>query len=73
MDMCMVDITDVPETQVGDTVTVVGTECGQTITWDDWANQLGTISYELVCDINKRVPRLYRRNGQVVDKLQYIV
>lgn len=73
MDMCMVDITDVPETQVGDTVTVVGTECGQTITWDDWANQLGTISYELVCDINKRVPRLYRKNGQVVDKLQYIV
>ena len=73
MDMCMVDITDVPEAQVGDTVTVVGTDGGETITWDDWANQLGTISYELVCDINKRVPRLYRKNGEVVDKLQYIV
>ena len=73
MDMCMVDITDVPETQVGDTVTVVGTDGDQTITWDDWANQLGTISYELVCDINKRVPRLYLKHGEVADKLQYIV
>ena len=73
MDMCMVDITDVPEVQVGDTVTVVGTDGGETITWDDWAAQLGTISYELVCDINKRVPRLYLKNGEVVDKLQYIV
>ena len=57
MDMCMVDITDVPEAKVGDTVTVVGTDGGETVTWDDWAAQLGTISYELVCDINKRVPR----------------
>ena len=73
MDMCMVDITDVPEAKVGDTVTVVGTDGGETITWDDWAAQLGTISYELVCDINKRVPRLYLKNGEVVDKLQYIV
>lgn len=73
MDMCMVDITDVPEAKVGDTVTVVGNDGGETVTWDDWAGQLGTISYELVCDINKRVPRLYRKNGKVVDKLQYIV
>ena len=73
MDMCMVDITDVPEAQVGDTVTVVGMDGDVSVTWDDWASQLGTISYELVCDINKRVPRLYKRNGEVVDKLQYIV
>ena len=58
---------------MGDTVTVVGTDGGETVTWDDWAGQLGTISYELVCDINKRVPRLYLKNGEVVDKLQYIV
>ncbi len=73
MDMCMVDITDVPEVQVGDTVTVVGRDGDAAITWDDWADQLGTISYELVCDINKRVPRLYLKNGEVVEKLQYIV
>lgn len=73
MDMCMVDITEVPEAQVGDEVTVVGTDGGETITWDDWADQLGTISYELVCGINKRVPRLYFRDGALVDTLQYIV
>lgn len=73
MDMCMVDITDVPEAQVGDTVTVVGRDGDAAITWDDWADQLGTISYELVCDINKRVPRLYLKNGEVVETLQYIV
>ena len=73
MDMCMVDITDVPEAQVGDTVTVVGTDGDVSVSWDDLASQLGTISYELVCDINKRVPRLYKRSGEVVNKLQYIV
>ena len=73
MDMCMVDITQVPEAQVGDTVTVVGRDGSEAVTWDDWADQLGTISYELLCGINKRVPRVYLRNGQVVDRLQYIV
>lgn len=73
MDMCMVDITDVPEAQVGDTVTVIGREGTLENTWDDWADKLGTISYELVCGINKRVPRLYFENGKLVDTLQYIV
>lgn len=73
MDMCMIDVTDVPEAQVGDTVTVVCTDGAETVTWDDWADQLGTISYELVCGINKRVPRLYLKNGQVVETSQYIV
>ena len=73
MDMCMIDVTEVPEAQVGDTVTVVGRDGELEITWDDWADQLGTISYELVCDINKRVPRLYVRKGAVVDTLRYIV
>ncbi len=73
MDMCMTDITDVPEARVGDTVTVVGRDGDEAVTWDDWADTLGTISYELVCDINKRVPRLYFRDGKQVDTLQYIV
>ena len=73
MDMCMVDITDIPEAQVGDTVTVIGRDGAEENTWDAWADQLGTISYELVCSINKRVPRLYLRDGEIVDTLQYIV
>ena len=73
MDMCMVDITEIPEAQIGDTVTVIGRDRDLENTWDDWADQLGTISYELVCGINKRVPRVYIREGTVVDTLQYIV
>ena len=73
MDMCMVDITNVPDVRVGDTVTVVGRDGGEEVTWDSWADFLGTISYELVCGINKRVPRLYFRDGELVDTLQYIV
>ena len=73
MDMCMVDITQVPEAQVGDTVTVVGRDGDECVTWDDWADRLGTISYELLCGINKRVPRLYFRGGEQVGSLQYIV
>lgn len=73
MDMCMIDITHVPEAKVGDTVTVIGRDGAEENTWDAWAEQLGTISYELVCGINKRVPRLYLEDGQVVDSLQYII
>ena len=73
MDMCMVDITEIPDVQVGDTVTLIGRDGDQENTWDDWADQLDTISYELVCDINKRVPRVYIKNGHPVDVLQYIV
>lgn len=73
MDMCMIDITDVPEAQVGDTVTVIGRDGDMENTWDAWAEKLGTIHYELVCGINKRVPRLYMEQGEVVDTLQYII
>lgn len=73
MDMCMIDITDVPEAQVGDTVTVIGRDGELENTWDEWAKKLGTINYELVCGVNKRVPRLYYREGNLVDTIQYIV
>lgn len=69
MDMCMVDITDVPDAQVGDEVTIIGASrpC------DVWAEQLGTISYEVLCGINKRIPRIYLQNGKPSEILQYIV
>ena len=73
MDMCMIDVTDIPEVKVGDTVTVIGRDGAEENTWDGWADQLGTISYELVCGVSKRVPRIYLRDGETVDTLQYIV
>ena len=73
MDMCMVDITGVPEAKVGDVVTVFGDDGSEAISVDALANQLGTISYEVLCGINKRIPRIYLDGENQTEILQYIV
>jgi alanine racemase len=60
MDMMMVDVTDVPGAEVGDRVTLVGREGAETITPDDLGRWAGTVNYEILCGISKRVPRVYR-------------
>jgi len=56
MDQCMVDVTDIPGVASGDPVVMLG-EDG--ISADDLADVVGTISYEIICGIGKRVPRVY--------------
>ena len=74
MDMCMVDVTDVPQAQVGDELTLFGyDEDGVLCPCERLAEQLGTISYELLCGVNKRIPRIYLENGRPSEILQYIV
>ena len=73
MDMCMVDVTEVPEVRVGDEVTVFGTDEGASLPIDDMARAVGTIPYEILCDINKRIPRIYLDGEQRLEILQYIV
>ena len=73
MDMCMVDVTEVPEARVGDVVTVFGTDGEACIPVDDLAKQTGTIPYEILCGINKRTPRFYLDGDQRTEILQYIV
>ncbi len=58
MDQCMVDIGKNSGIKVGDEVILFGWQEGAE-TADDWAAKAGTISYELLCNINKRVPRIY--------------
>lgn len=55
MDMCMVDVTDLPAVAIGDPVTIFGDGCSL----QDKADELGTITYELLCGIAPRVPRVY--------------
>ena len=55
MDMCMLDVTDLPEVQVGDVVTVFGDGAPLQVL----ADRADTISYELMCAISPRVPRIY--------------
>ena len=59
MDQIMVDVTFIPGVQPGDTVTLLGTDGDNTITADHMARWADTISYEILCDISKRVPRQY--------------
>ena len=73
MDMCMVDVTDVPDAKVGDVVTVFGTDGDASIPVDDLARLTGTIPYETLCSINKRTPRFYLDGEQRMEVLQYIV
>jgi alanine racemase len=60
MDMLMVDVTDVPGASVDDLVTLVGVDGAEAISVDDLARWAGTVNYEILCGISKRVPRLLK-------------
>mgnify|MGYP000561021548 CR=1 FL=1 len=64
MDMCMIDLTDLPEVQVGDELEIFG----RVHPVEELARLAGTISYELTCAVSKRVPRIYYRDGKIVEK-----
>ena len=66
MDQFMVDVTGVPEAQVGDRVTIFGRDGDDEITADDVADLIGSIGYEVTCLITPRVTRVYVEDGQVV-------
>jgi len=59
MDMCMVDVTDVPSAREGDDAVLIGSQGAEWITADDIAAKIGTIAYEVLCGISSRVPRIY--------------
>ncbi len=58
MDQVLVDVGDA-EVSVGDEVVLIGRQGDQEVTVDEWAAELGTVSYEIVCSIGPRVPRRY--------------
>lgn len=59
MDMTLIDVTEIQDVQTGDDVVLFGKQEGQTITVDEMATKGGTISYEILCNVGKRVPRIY--------------
>lgn len=58
MDQIVIDVGDV-DVVVGDEVVLLGRQGDKEVSADDWAETLGTISYEVVCSIGPRVPRVY--------------
>jgi alanine racemase len=59
MDWTLVDVTDVPNVRIGDEVILIGESGNCRIAAEDLAGILGTISYEITCGINRRVPRIF--------------
>ncbi|WP_326975086.1 alanine racemase [Caproicibacter sp. BJN0012] len=72
MDQLMLDVTNIPGVRAGDEVTVFGRDGEVALPVDELAAQVGTINYELVCGVSKRVPRVYRQNGETVGNLDYL-
>ncbi len=74
MDQCMVDVTGLGSPiKVGDEAVIFGEQLGKTIRVEDIANSIGTINYEVICLIGKRVPRVYTQDGLVCNVLNYLI
>lgn len=69
MDQFMVDVTDVKgEVCVGDIVTLIGQDEKMTISMEELGELSGRFNYELACDIGKRVPRIYKMDGTLINE-----
>lgn len=66
MDQFMVDVTHIPDVREGDMVTLIGSDGGLELTMEDLGELSGRFNYELACDIGKRVPRRFWKDGRVV-------
>lgn len=71
MDQFMVDVTNIPDVKKGDMVTLIGQDGDESISIEEVANLVGSFNYELVCDIGKRVPRVYYKEGKKVGTADY--
>ncbi len=63
MDQFMVDVSQIPEAAEGDRVTLIGGDGARRISTEELGELSGRFHYELVCDLGKRVPRVYVQNG----------
>lgn len=75
MDQCMADVTNVNNINVGDEIILFGgSESGpDTVTVCDLAEMMGTINYEILCVIGKRIPRVFVRGGKIEDVHNYLL
>ena len=73
MDQCMIDVTDIDSIKTGDEVIIFGSDGNNTITVESVALLLGTINYEVVCSVGKRIPRAYIQDNKTVRVLNYLI
>lgn len=66
MDQFMVDVTDIPNVKSGDKVVLIGADGNERITMEEVGNLSGRFNYEFVCDLGKRIPRVFVHGGKVI-------
>ena len=71
MDQFMVDISEIPGVMEGDKVTLLGVDGTERITAEDLGELSGRFNYEFVCDLGKRIPRVYRQHGEITEVRDY--
>jgi len=73
MDQCMIDVTDIEDVKVGDEVVLFGDGSNGVPHIDEVAEKLGTINYEIVCMVGRRVPRVYIKDGKIIKIIDYLL
>ena len=72
MDQLMLDVTDVDNININDEVVVFGKSKDAEITLDEISAMMGTINYEFLCLLSKRIPRIYLKDNKTVSQLNYL-
>lgn len=72
MDQCMIDVSGEANVHAGDEVVLFGRQDDSFIPIEEIAAVCGTINYEIMCNISRRVPRVYMKNGKVVGREEYL-
>ena len=73
MDQCMFDVSAVNNINVGDDVILFGRSDDIELPVESLAEKMGTINYEILCIIGKRIPRIYLRGNKVIDAHNYLI
>jgi alanine racemase len=71
MDQFMVDVTEIEGVSFGDNVTLIGKDGNETITVEDLSALSGRFNYEFICDLGKRIPRVFVRDGKIAEQVDY--
>jgi alanine racemase len=72
MDQFMVDVTHIDNVEEGDEVILIGTQGGKSISVEELASHMNTINYEVICQLGKRIPRIYLKGKKPVYSIDYL-
>lgn len=71
MDQMMADVTEIEDADFLDEVVLVGKSGGEQIAVEDLSALSGRFNYEFLCDLDKRIPREYIKDGKVIEQIDY--